>query len=433
MSINTIVLGAAGAGPYTGSYWISTFVKSSGNHYGVGIGIDANGSVFCSGHGQLPSYYRPFMIGLTSDGRLLYQKNMLSSVTDGFEYATTKMVVGSSVLYTFFGGNFLSGTNLPIYALRVRADTGQLISYRNYYSQSLAGNYNYCRGGCTNPSTNYSYWGASTSNANGMTILALNSSMNMQWQQQLSGVSGQSVFGVDMAIDSSGNLYQLGYVNQSTTNYDFLIAKYNSTGTLQWQRRLSGATTNDTPNSIEVDTTGAVYICGTSGTSGLVAKYDTSGTLQWQRVISTFTASGMSLDASNNLYVTGYGGNYGYIFKYNSSGVLQWQRQLRPANGIIAFTKCFVKGTVLAVCGYTTNFMPGGTNYILMMKIPTDGSLTGTYYPYYYEASTLAESAGALTSSTSTYTNATPDYINMQPPTFSAVNSTFNQNITVIQ
>ena len=175
-----------------------------------------------------------------------------------------------------------------------------------------------------------------------------------------------SDIGNSIAVDGSGNVYVTGYYNGTATfgattitsagSSDIFVAKYNSSGTLQWVQS-AGGTNADSGYSIAVDGSGNVYVTGyyygtatfgatttTSVGAGdiFVAKYNSSGTLQWvQSAGGTGTDIGNSIavDGSGNVYVTGYyqgtatfggiakisvGSNDIFVAKYNSSGNMQW-------------------------------------------------------------------------------------------------------------
>ena len=70
----------------------------------------------------------------------------------------------------------------------------------------------------------------------GAILLKLNSSGAEQWQRTLDGASTQIAYDVD--VDSSDNVYIGGYTTISGYGY-FLLAKYNSSGTLQWNKKIA--------------------------------------------------------------------------------------------------------------------------------------------------------------------------------------------------
>jgi len=130
------------------------------------------------------------------------------------------------------------------------------------------------------------------------------------------------------------------------------VVKYNSSGTKQWTKQL-GSSSDDYANGIVTDSSGSVYISGTTygGLDGntsagiadlFVVKYNSSGTKQWTKQMGTSrtdSAIGVASDSSGNVYVAGgtYGGLDGnsnqdnadlFVVKYNSIGTQQWTKQL---------------------------------------------------------------------------------------------------------
>jgi len=130
-----------------------------------------------------------------------------------------------------------------------------------------------------------------------------NSSGTLQWQTRIIGSS--NMFGYGCAVNASGNIVQVG-----ETNSKALIAYYDSTPTLQWSRTLVGTSTN--AFDVALDSSNNSYFCGrndNSGYQGFIAKYNGSGTIQFQRTISvssnTIILNSIKLDAKGNIYVCG--------------------------------------------------------------------------------------------------------------------------------
>ena len=160
--------------------------------------------------------------------------------------------------------------------------------------------------------------------------------------------------------------------------FDGLIVKYDSSGTLQWARRIGG-TDGDFVRSITSDSAGNIIVTGnytsttltiydTDGTTtfttlanagsddAFIVKYNSSGNPQWARRIGgsgTDAGWGITTDSNGNIVVAGgyasspvsiygssasfttlanAGSNDIFIVKYNSSGDPQWARRMGGIN-----------------------------------------------------------------------------------------------------
>ena len=231
-----------------------------------------------------------------------------------------------------------------------------------------------------------------------------------------------------MAFDSSGNIYVTGQIQSKDVSLSLVmtITKYNSSGDIQWIRTLEG-TNNQSGEKIQVDSTSSnIYVCGVQNfglntQSAVIAKYNTSGTLQWQRNLSGGSgrvgAYDLKLDSSNNVYICGETNsttNDALIAKYNTSGTLQWQRYIHDDNDnrVETYALDLDNSGNLYIGGYTSESI-GWDDYFIA-KIPDDGSLTGTYGNYTYGDPSLTPATSTLTSSTissSQYINKTIDRI----------------------
>jgi len=243
------------------------------------------------------------------------------------------------------------------------------------------------------------------------------------WLSTLGGASNDQ--GYSVAIDSSGNSYFLGWTQSAGAgNDDLLLAKYDSLGIVQWQRVLGGASL-DRGSSVAIDSADNVYVLGHTGSTGagsndfLIAKYNSSGTIQWQRVLgggSNEIGNSVAIDSSSNLYVLGNtnstgAGSYDFLIaKYNSSGTIQWQRVLGGASNDRGTSVSIGSSDNVYVLGYTSSTGAGSDDFLLG-SLPNDGSLTGTYVldgvSMVYAASTLTAATATLTTATSTLTAAT--------------------------
>ena len=183
----------------------------------------------------------------------------------------------------------------------------------------------------------------------------------------------------------------------STGGRDMYLVKYDSAGTVQWARKGGGASASERGRAIAVDASGNSYVTGyfySSATFGNItvtsnggydvylAKYNSSGTIQWVKSIGGTLdedeAFDVALDASGNSFVVGYfkgtatfssgvtltssGGTDIYIMKHNSSGVFQWVKKAGGSGNDYGYG-CVVDPSgnigITGVFNGTATFYPG--------------------------------------------------------------------------
>lgn len=152
-----------------------------------------------------------------------------------------------------------------------------------------------------------------------------------------STVSGQQIL-----ADSSGNIYQQNILGPGSSKAQ--VIKINNTGVIQWQRQVTSPSLDyPSVNSVgmALDSSSNTYAAGLSGNNIYIWKYNSSGTLQWQKklgddVNTTYiggTGVGtLAIDSGGNLVlVMANIGNRIGAMKVNSSGATQWQSQMSPS------------------------------------------------------------------------------------------------------
>ena len=167
-------------------------------------------------------------------------------------------------------------------------------------------------------------------------VVKLNSSGVVQWVYTAGGTGRDR--GRKIALDSSGNIYVVGYYQNtvdfgggnvtSNGSFDAFILKLNSSGTFQWVKSYGGSTGNDLGRDVVVDSNDNVIMLGTfrgtvnfdNGDGGEVVNHtsndydiflirlNSSGI--WQRVWVTTnggSADGraLAIDSNNVTYLTG--------------------------------------------------------------------------------------------------------------------------------
>jgi hypothetical protein len=314
-------------------------------------------------------------------------------------------------------------------------DQGQSISVDGSGNLYVTGYY------ASNPLTLYNSDGSAfgttlpNSGSNDCFITKYSTSGAVQWGARIAGTG--SDLGLGISVDGSGNLYVTGYYasnpltlyNSSGSAFgttlpnsgsnDCFIAKYSTSGTVQWGARIAG-TVADQASGISVDGSGNVYVTGYYASNPLrlynssgsafgttlpysggsndcfIAKYSTSGTVQWgARIAGTGAelALAISVDGSGNLYVTGYyssnpltlynsdGSAFGttlpnsgcFIAKYSTSGTVQWGARI-AGNGV-------VQGFNISVDGSGNLYVTGRYNSDPLTLYNSDGSVFATTFP----------------------------------------------------
>jgi hypothetical protein len=111
---------------------------------------------------------------------------------------------------------------------------------------------------------------------------------NIVWSTNYNTSSTKNDFGAAITEDSNGNIYVCGTTdNNSITNYDIIVLKYKSNGTLLWDTTYnSSAGKNDIAVSIQLDVNGCIYVGASSEGATtqfdfLTLKYNPNGTLSW--------------------------------------------------------------------------------------------------------------------------------------------------------
>ena len=361
-----------------------------------------------------------YVAGNDAAGGGLFQKITTAATVSVSKYLDNGFSLGLGQLAHDGAGNFYLGkTSGAFSALLVKINSAGAIQAQKEYGGL------YAQLGLAWDSTNsVGYIPVYPSTGGKGALIKVDSALAISWQKEFTAVGGaaddQFIYAV--ALDSSKNPYVFGYARGGTEN---LIAKMTTAGAITWQVTNTGSTVNGGA----VDSSSNVY--SLSFTSPSLFKYNSSGTQQWNRRL---THSGTIRSAYNSLvigadgylYFVGYyatGGTAaegGFIAKYNSSGTIQWQRTIKSAADNIRLEGIVIDGSTMYVTGsIATN---GGD--VFLASLPTDGSLTGTYS---LGGTNIVYAAGAFTDADPGFTSATQN-TTVANSSYTATTPTYTSN-----
>ncbi len=144
---------------------------------------------------------------------------------------------------------------------------------------------------------------------------------SISWSKNYNTGGTANDYGTNLALDASGNIYVCGITdNNGVVNSDIVILKYNSSGTFLWDTTYdSPYNMNDLATSIIIDPSNNIYVAGSSEGSTtqfdyITLKYNSSGVFQW---VSRYDyanlqdyGGGITLSSTNTyLFVTGASAN----------------------------------------------------------------------------------------------------------------------------
>ena len=419
VSANALGLFSAG-----GSNWLSTYSTPQLNRTNT-IACDANGNLYAGGLDNIGFNTFIQISKINPFGTLLWQKNITTSPT--YNIFTNAPAISCDIngnIYCFgtikdpstsieflyiskydTNGVFLWGRTLQVFSVNVTLNDLK-IAIDSAFNVIVVGSV---------------YDGVNGSN---IQIVKYNSSGVLQWQKQLLSPSGFAQdYGRGVTTDASNNVYITGSIDSLSTP---LVAKYNSSGVLQWQKYQSTVLTSTVMTDIGSDGTDVYILGGSTVMTGpvYIFKYSNSGTLLWQRQLQV----NQTVQDSGQITVTGSGDVYyccgeglgaspapAIVAKYNSSGVLQWQRSIGvtdPSERTSGTGAAIDSKGALLVQLFGSSGVGAGA---IMARLPSNGTKTGTYalssYNVAYTATTFTESATSFTSSTLSATDTTTTWV----------------------
>lgn len=389
--------------------WLG-LLGSSGNDDGVGVKVAPSGAIYALVSGSRSGNIETYLIKYTAAGSITWQVYIGGTNAE----APKGLALDSSEnVYVSMSAN--NGSDVDTLLVKYNS-SGAVQWQRNLSGLSSEQAGSVALDSAGNPVVGSDGAFAPNYYKEAMTV-KYNSSGTIQWQRALSSLDA-GVFAV--ALDSSDNVYVCGQDYRVSSARGF-VAKLNSSGVLQWSVAISGSSAY---YGVAVTGAGNVYVVGNYLSGSYyrleLQKLDASGALVWSRNVNRGSGSysisgyGVTLDSSENVYVVGSGNNDMLILQYNSSGTLQWQRSITGFGGVTG-AGITVDSTFMYITGTAYSAGAGGREAVVG-KLPKDGSLTGTYGSWTYTTPTYSTGTGLspgsafMTSTGNTLTGGTPSY-----------------------
>lgn len=327
--------------------WVSIFNGSANSlDYSLSAAVDNAGNVIITGNATMSGTGRDFATVKYNSSGVQQWVRTYNGEAFGGDYSNAIAVDQSNNIYVSGrsdrGGSVLSDITTIKYN---SAGVQQWIAFYNGPGSGVDEGFALILDGSGNV---YVAGRCMGSTGQDMVVIKYNNSGVQQWAQTYDGTANSLDAARSAAVDAAGDVYICGWSYGSTSGSDFMVIKYNSSGVLQWAKRINGTGNGgDAAEKIKIDAAGGIYAAGYVTNSGsgydfYTVKYNSSGTLQWEHTYNGpdnlyDLSHSMDLDEAANVYVGGEsqksGPNYDFaLVKYSSSGTELWTRRFNGSD-----------------------------------------------------------------------------------------------------
>jgi len=387
------------------NYWYANIGHSSDESYVYGADADSSGNVYMNYHiGGTDN------IGVAKwdkDGSIQWQNAVET------KWGPHGMAVTSSGDVYSVG----TGPSWPPNIIITKYNSSGAVQWRRNIGNATKGDE--CRALHVDSSGNTymisNHWiGLAAHGTGDIPLIKYDSSGTLQWRKLIG--KEDTFVGNDVVTDSSGNVIIGG---ASNSGGKAVALKLNSSAALQWEKYLESSVGSMSISACGTDSSDNVYFGGLiEGTYPdkrvFLLKYNSAGTLQWQREISgtgptgygnlADPSDGIAVDSDGNIYYSGQSATSPkkvLLWKWNSSGYIQWQRSWSHSSS----TDHIETKGISVLKSHSFYFSihnpegEGSSVDALIVKLPTDGTLTAPVDDWVYESITYTEAAGTATES----------------------------------
>jgi len=227
-----------------------------------------------------------------------------------------------------------------------------------------------------------------TTNNSNTVILMYDGNGSIIWNDTYNSSYNKNDNATALKFDINGNIYIAASSETNNTNYDYLLLKYDASGSFQWEARYDYDSLIEIPLTLEIDANNNIAITGASASS----------INNWDYTIAVFTDGGslvtdnrivipgigfdkpMSFkkDGLGNFYITGTSSNNGINYdiktiKLNPSYILQWTATIDEASKDDIGNSLDVDGLGnVYVGGYTT--LSNNRKQMILVKYDSIGT-----------------------------------------------------------
>jgi len=267
--------------------------------------------------------------------------------------------------YNFTSGISMTGDNSNAFVAKYDSG-GNLLWLKKITSFSLAQGHRVTTDGLGNIYTigHFSQQATFVPGRGGITLTGTNtwetyiakydSNGNVSWAKK---IGGYLIFGYDLAVDNSQNVYAVGSFNSdvdfgsgitlNSSNGGAFYAKYDNLGNALWAKKIEGAVQT---YDMELDNSNNIYLAGnftsstaTIGTTTLsnngaadafFAKFDSQGNPVWAKSVGgthNDAISNLKLDGSGNIYI---GGSFHTVVNFGKTTLVAPWLQMVISNGV---------------------------------------------------------------------------------------------------
>ena len=303
-----------------------------------------------------------FVLKVGPDGTLAWQNNIVQS-TNAISIKDIKAIGSSSIAVS---GQTLAGTiaNKPAFSL---LNTDGTVSSSTYFNVSLSAFFS----------------GSSVSAAGSLYVSGLITSGSTSFFRIYNG----AVVTKRLYTNASNGLYFIGggagdtaYLGDPLYGVVSCLTKIDSNFSVLWKLSSNGFLIKQV-----VESNGFAYAVAAYSSNFYILKFNASnGILVWARTLSANLGACLVLDNADNIYAGGYssGTKNGVVAKIDSNGALVWQRYVSilglPAYDSTVISSIFVNNPSGTICIQVSPAY-NSTAYSILLSVPNDGTLTGTY------------------------------------------------------